>query len=121
MFIFSLHCEGDKQCWPRQCHADTRKRLLSLEVVSSNVEVVTGQERGRLVRVSFVGVVLDFLGRQKGSSADEFLLRHVSAGAIEREPEQSCKSCVAGPLCSTDLVTEGSYSLSDGKQQLPKS
>lgn len=77
MFIFSLHCEGDKQCWPRQCHADTRKRLLRLEVVSSYVEVVPGQETWRLVRVSFVGVALDFLGRQKRSTAEEVLLRHV--------------------------------------------
>lgn len=32
MFIFSLHCEGDKKCWLRQWHADTRKHLLDVEV-----------------------------------------------------------------------------------------
>lgn len=38
----------------------------------------------------------------------------------ERESEVS-KSFVADPLCSTDrLVIEGSYSPSDGRQQLPK-
>lgn len=41
----------------------------------------------------------------------------------EREQESKVsKGCVAGPLCSTDRsVIEGSYSLSDGRQQLPKS
>lgn len=34
VFIFSLHCKGDKKCWLRQCHADTRKHLLGMEVVS---------------------------------------------------------------------------------------
>lgn len=32
VFIFSLHCEGDKKCWLRQWHADTRKHLLDVEV-----------------------------------------------------------------------------------------
>lgn len=34
VFIFSLHCEGDKKCWLRQWHADTRKHMLGVEVVS---------------------------------------------------------------------------------------
>lgn len=55
MFIFSVCCEGDKPCWPRQYHADKRKRLLNVEVVSSKVKVGTGS-KASLIRVSFVGV-----------------------------------------------------------------
>lgn len=34
VFIFSLYCEGDKKCWLRQWHADTKKHMLGVEVVS---------------------------------------------------------------------------------------
>lgn len=48
VFIFSLHCEGDKNCWLRQWHADTRKHWLSVEVVSLWCEswYWAGRQRG---------------------------------------------------------------------------
>lgn len=58
MFIFSLHREGDKQCWPRQCHADTRKRSLGAGVVF--LPVVTGWERRQ--GDWLVGVVVVLVG-----------------------------------------------------------
>lgn len=45
VFVFSLHCEGDKKCWLRRWCAATRKHLLCEEVVSpSTAKVGAGQE-----------------------------------------------------------------------------
>lgn len=64
VFIFSLHCEGDKKCWLRRWHGDTRKHLLGVEAASlwSESWYWAGRQRGdwsdrlrRLKRGTFAG------------------------------------------------------------------
>lgn len=115
VFIFSLHCEGDKKCWLRQWHSDTRKHLLSVEVVSLWCEswYWAGRQWGNwldcLLCLEFGTVVV----KTKASLTARNQVLSMK-GIVE------LKSCVAGPLCLTDLVSEGSYSPLDGKQQLPR-
>lgn len=116
VFIFSLHCEGDKKmlaeavaCWHKKAHA---RRGSSFPLKG---KLVLGRKATRqLVRLSPV------------SGRDFFLFRWKQKHRWQREtrrrlcePWRSCRGCVAGPLYLTDLVSEGSYSPSDGKQQLP--
>lgn len=114
VFIFSLRW-GWWITWLRLCHTDRRKRWLTFCLLASR-RIRGGNVTGQLVRSSFMGLVWDMLGRRVKRTA--LLMSCLSWGNKKREVSQSH---IVGLLCSTDgLVIEGSHSLSDSRQLLPK-